>query len=121
MEIKIKNKLATVTKDGERDYTLHISQEIWREKGATEMVYLSDFLSELPRGCVFLKTITGCGATALALADSSNCIICLPTRNTVLSKWVIRDKKTQKIRLIPYYAWGNRGKSEMTVWIPAEY
>lgn len=24
------------------------------------------------------------------------------------------------IRLIPYYAWGNRGKSEMTVWIPLQ-
>jgi DUF1680 family protein len=22
------------------------------------------------------------------------------------------------LRLIPYYAWGNRGKSEMTVWMP---
>ena len=22
------------------------------------------------------------------------------------------------IRLIPYYAWGNRGKAEMTVWMP---
>lgn len=29
------------------------------------------------------------------------------------------DKEKTKIRLIPYYAWGNRGKSEMTVWIPA--
>ena len=29
------------------------------------------------------------------------------------------EKKT--IRLIPYYAWGNRGKSEMTVWMPAAY
>ena len=28
-------------------------------------------------------------------------------------------KKT--VRLIPYYAWGNRGKSEMTVWMPAVY
>lgn len=27
-------------------------------------------------------------------------------------------KDKVKIRLIPYYAWGNRGKSEMTVWIP---
>jgi DUF1680 family protein len=26
--------------------------------------------------------------------------------------------KTQKIRLIPYFAWGNRGPSEMTVWMP---
>jgi DUF1680 family protein len=22
------------------------------------------------------------------------------------------------LRLIPYYAWGNRGPSEMTVWMP---
>ena len=36
-----------------------------------------------------------------------------------------RDASTKKqkktIRLIPYYAWGNRGKSEMTVWMPAGY
>ncbi|MBO4851825.1 MAG: glycoside hydrolase family 127 protein [Prevotella sp.] len=30
-------------------------------------------------------------------------------------------KHRQTIRLIPYYAWGNRGKSEMTVWIPAAW
>ena len=29
------------------------------------------------------------------------------------------NKEKTRIRLIPYYAWGNRGKSEMTVWIPA--
>ena len=28
------------------------------------------------------------------------------------------NKQTVKVRLIPYYAWGNRGKSEMTVWMP---
>lgn len=38
-----------------------------------------------------------------------------------LYREVSRDKKTVKIRLIPYYAWGNRGKSEMTVWMPVEY
>lgn len=27
-------------------------------------------------------------------------------------------KNMVKVRLIPYYAWGNRGKSEMTVWMP---
>lgn len=122
MEIRIKDNLATVTKDGELDYTLHISQAIWREKGATEMVYLSDFLSELPRGCVFLKGVTGCGATSLALADSSNCIICLPTRNTVLSKWVIRDKKTQKIigrntEVFPIFGGLNDTKEELTAYI----
>lgn len=122
MEIKIKDKLANVTKDGERDYTLHISQAIWNNKGATEMVYLSDFLCELPRGCVFLKSCTGCGATSLALSDSSNCIICLPTRNTVLSKWVVRDKKTQKIiayntEVFPIFGGLNDTKEELTAYI----
>ena len=32
---------------------------------------------------------------------------------------VYKEKRT--VRLIPYYAWGNRGKSEMTVWMPAVY
>lgn len=32
-----------------------------------------------------------------------------------------RQKADIGIRLIPYYAWGNRGKSEMTVWMPAVY
>ena len=28
-------------------------------------------------------------------------------------------KQTVKVRFVPYYAWGNRGESEMTVWMPA--
>lgn len=31
---------------------------------------------------------------------------------------VVQAEKTVNIRLIPYYAWGNRGKGEMTVWMP---
>ena len=30
-------------------------------------------------------------------------------------------KKTVTVRLIPYYAWGNRGHGEMTVWLPTTY
>ena len=33
----------------------------------------------------------------------------------------ITHKEKKTIRFIPYYAWGNRGKSEMTVWLPAVY
>jgi DUF1680 family protein len=29
-----------------------------------------------------------------------------------------QEMETREIRLIPYYAWGNRGESEMAVWIP---
>jgi len=26
--------------------------------------------------------------------------------------------RTIPIKLVPYYAWGNRGEGEMTVWLP---
>jgi hypothetical protein len=29
-----------------------------------------------------------------------------------------KNNQTVKIRLIPYFAWGNRGKADMTVWMP---
>lgn len=35
----------------------------------------------------------------------------------VLYREVSTEKKSVPVRLIPYYAWGNRGQSEMTVWI----
>lgn len=28
------------------------------------------------------------------------------------------ESRSIRLRLIPYYAWGNRGPSEMTVWLP---
>jgi DUF1680 family protein len=28
------------------------------------------------------------------------------------------ESRSIRLRLIPYYAWGNRGLSEMTVWLP---
>jgi DUF1680 family protein len=36
----------------------------------------------------------------------------------VLYRPVSTTEKDVPIRLIPYYAWGNRGKGEMTVWMP---
>ena len=38
----------------------------------------------------------------------------------VLYREVNPTQKPVHIRLIPYYAWGNRGKSEMTVWMPVK-
>ena len=28
------------------------------------------------------------------------------------------ELRTAPVRLIPYFAWGNRGPSEMSVWMP---
>lgn len=40
--------------------------------------------------------------------------------DNVLYREVGKASDTAKIRLIPYYAWGNRGKGEMTVWMPLD-
>jgi DUF1680 family protein len=39
------------------------------------------------------------------------------TWGNILYKEISAADKIVPVRLIPYYAWGNRGKSEMTVWI----
>lgn len=39
-------------------------------------------------------------------------------RTTNASPTVNKDRRAVKTRLIPYFAWSNRGESEMSVWIP---
>lgn len=106
------------SKENSKDYTITLDECLWEGKDDNEMVYLSDFLDELPKGCVFLKGVTGCGATTLALRDVSNCIIALPTRNTVMSKWVRRDDITKEIisydnSVLPIYAGLNDTKDHL--------
>lgn len=60
-------------------------------------------------------TIEGSPVTALEgaaiLADGGSW-------DGVLYRELGKSGQPVNIRLIPYYAWGNRGKTEMTVWIP---
>ena len=35
-----------------------------------------------------------------------------------LYREISKQNEETKIKLIPYYAWGNRGKTDMTVWLP---
>ena len=44
-----------------------------------------------------------------------------PSWKGTLYREASTKKERRTIRLIPYYAWGNRGKTEMTVWMPADY
>jgi DUF1680 family protein len=41
-----------------------------------------------------------------------------PWGNQLYREFKPADPRTIEIKLIPYFAWGNRGKSEMTVWMP---
>ena len=39
----------------------------------------------------------------------------------MIDKYLRTSRQLKTVRFIPYYAWGNRGKGEMTVWLPAVY
>lgn len=41
-----------------------------------------------------------------------------PSWEGALYRPIAKAERTVDIRLVPYYAWGNRGKAEMTVWMP---
>lgn len=43
-----------------------------------------------------------------------------PWNNSLYRELSTTEPGSLDIRLIPYYAWGNRGKTEMTVWMPLE-
>lgn len=77
---------------------IKIPQKLLQDKARNGgMIYLGEFLDYLPHNSFIWKSVTGCGATTLALNDNSNCIIALPTRQTVQSKWVKRDKENNII------------------------
>jgi len=42
------------------------------------------------------------------------------SRQGVLYREVSAESRRIKARFIPYYAWGNRGRCDMTVWLPLE-
>lgn len=76
-------------------YTKTHNQGIDINEG-NDSIFLSEFLSDLGDNCIFEKEVTGCGGTTLALNQTGkNVIIAMPTRNTVDSKRVIRNKMNE--------------------------
>jgi hypothetical protein len=39
-------------------------------------------------------------------------------QQTLYREAAVNDTRSIKVTLIPYYAWGNRGHTDMTVWVP---
>jgi DUF1680 family protein len=82
-------------------------------KNATVMTIVLPRAAKLaPR---FEKTLLG-GVTVLegrAEVTSEE-----PWGNELYREFKPAAPRTTEIKLIPYFAWGNRGKSEMTVWMP---
>lgn len=63
------------------------------------------------------KQIIVDGSTMMAL-EGKALLNSGPTWKECLYRPINAEVKSVDIRLIPYYAWGNRGKGEMTVWMP---
>ena len=63
------------------------------------------------------KKITIEGSPIVALDGTARLVDEVSWKDT-LYREVGKADKPVNIRLIPYYAWGNRGKAEMTVWMP---
>lgn len=63
------------------------------------------------------KKITIEGSPIVALDGTARLVDEVSWKDT-LYREVGKVDKPVHIRLIPYYAWGNRGKAEMTVWMP---
>ncbi len=58
------------------------------------------------------------GSTMLCLEGNANLIDHFGWNHQLYKEVSTKIEETVKIRLIPYYAWDNRGHSEMTVWMP---
>jgi DUF1680 family protein len=63
------------------------------------------------------KHITLCGSSMIAL-EGTALLANSSSWNNQLYREVGKEVQRVKIRLIPYYAWGNRGNMDMTVWLP---
>jgi DUF1680 family protein len=76
--------------------------------------YTAEFNPGLLGGVTVIKT------TALALTDDEWSV--QPYQSNDLYKETGNEKRQEiAIQLIPYYAWSNRGLSQMTIWMPVNY
>ncbi|RZK38971.1 MAG: glycoside hydrolase family 127 protein, partial [Pedobacter sp.] len=85
---------------------------------SSDMPGQSIFNAFIPASTVFTpKAVTIDGATMMSLQGTAK-MIEPKTWANVLYRPVSTTSTTIPITLIPYYAWGNRGHSEMSVWLP---
>lgn len=72
----------------------------------------------IPADAVFEVSDIVIDGSAMKALDTTARLIDDSDWNGKLYRPVSGATKTARVRLIPYYAWGNRDKAEMTVWMP---
>lgn len=72
----------------------------------------------LPANSIFKPTQVTIGNASVMGLEGNAVVINEKNWQNQLYRPISKTKKTAPLRLIPYYAWANRGASEMTVWLP---
>ncbi len=72
----------------------------------------------IPEDIKFIPRKTVIAGSSIVVLDGTARFANEKSWKNTLYREIGKSDKTVKITLIPYYAWGNRGKSEMTVWMP---
>lgn len=75
----------------------------------------------LPRSATFTeRTLTIAGNEVVAL-EAEALVRPVGDPDALYAELTTADPRPVTVRLIPYYAWANRGPSEMTVWLPVAW
>ena len=72
----------------------------------------------IPADIKFSPRKTTIAGSSIVVLDGTARLANEDSWKNTLYRPVGKTDKTVNITLIPYYAWGNRGKMDMTVWMP---
>jgi len=72
----------------------------------------------IPANIQFKPRITTIAGSSIVVLDGTARLTNEDSWKNTLYRPVGKTDKTVNITMIPYYAWGNRGKMDMTVWMP---
>jgi len=74
--------------------------------------------SALRRGTTLTPVETTVAGHRVIALDAELAVLPLPAESALYEDLAAGDVGVAPARLVPYYAWGNRGPGEMSVWIP---
>jgi DUF1680 family protein len=77
---------------------------------------INDYL--IPAGISFEPRMINIENSSLCELEGKAVLEEVPSWSGKLYRPVSGNKQTVTLRLVPYYAWGNRGKGDMSVWMP---
>lgn len=72
----------------------------------------------IPSSATFKPVATQLENSPITVLETNGVLVNDKNWEKQLYRPLSQSKKTVPLKLIPYYAWANRGQSEMTIWVP---